>query len=516
MKCVSCGWDNNGEAVFCAHCGKPIAQKQGPSRLVLVTIAMVAIAVIACVAIFGVSSHSTPVGTAHVELKVIAPEYSEDDSPIPLLVEGKSNVGDAVHEVVYADANGDGGIELPAGSYNVSLVASPLCKSGRLYASKAKATVLEVAEEACRADKYVSCPDIELEVVSDDEMAPELVEQAYAAALDSGFDADKADAYRKTTQKRCDSADRNDDATSDSLHVAMDGYEFDLPEYWRGKVTLKRFENRFNMPAIGVCAKHVNVDDAYLVVIGGYPANTPQTGGDYVTPTQYVENSDGSKVVSAGSRNWPVVACEYAMAGGANLGGTFYSADDLEVLVDLATGGALTYRQAVETEDATSLTMYQIDYLKQICDSVVFDGGANVSTTEVDDFRNPAVLDVSGDANGGYATLYGVIERADMTPADTHSALGGAVYFLKLDKPVTITYNGYGVETAEYSAIQVAGKLTSTAEDEQVANHPEDVASPYDEFVGERVAVSGRILDGGSVYYVNGAAFVGAEITKLD
>ena len=518
MNCAVCGWENHDDVRFCAHCGKPIEQKGGLLKNAMIVITVAVIAVIAVVAILITSSHSVPASMAHVDLKVVAPEYTKDDSPISLVIEGKSSSGDTVGETVWVTADGGGDIELPAGLYNVSLVASPLCETGRLYAPKETTTALEITEEDCRLGGRIACPDIALEILPDDEMTPELIERAYAAALDYGFDIDKANAYRKSAQARCESACRGDDsAAADELHVTMeDGYEFDLPEYWRGKVSLERFVNRYDLPAVGVRAKGVSADDTYLVVIGEYPAERPQLGGDYFTPTQYATSDDGRRVVSVGGRNWPVIACEYATTGGASLSGVFCSAADLEVLVDLATGGGLTYEQAVQVEDSTSLTMDQIDYFKQICDSVVFSEDVEEPAEKEVVFQNPSTLDVSGDQDNEYATLYGVLERVNMKPADTHSALGGPVYFLKFDNPVTLTYNGYGVETAEYVAIQVAANFTSTAEDERTANHPEEVVSPYDDYVGKRVAVTGRILDGGSAYYVNGAAFFESEITEID
>ena len=131
--------------------------------------------------------------------------------------------------------------------------------------------------------------------------------------------------------------------------------------------------------------------------------------------------------------------------------------------------------------------------------------------------ENPTYLDVSGEGFGEWATLYGVVQRVDITPSDTHSALGGALCFLVFDKPITITYNGpIETETREYARLQIGGTWMSTAEDRYLAEHPSELETSFDDDVGRRVAVTGHIYDAGTIYYIEGAAMIDQQIEFID
>lgn len=130
--------------------------------------------------------------------------------------------------------------------------------------------------------------------------------------------------------------------------------------------------------------------------------------------------------------------------------------------------------------------------------------------------NNPASIDVSGGGDGGVATLSGVVERVDMTTADTGMAWGSVVYYLRFSSPVNITYNGpSGTTTQDFERIQVwtvESYVATGGEEAYLADHPEEVSSDYDRYVGQTITVSGHILDAGTAHYHGGGAFIDAEV----
>ena len=589
VTCTNCGYEGDGAAKFCVRCGAALPQQPKRSKLPVVAAIMACLAIVAVVVL--VMTLMTPHNTARVAVNVVAPGYTQNDSPIPILVEGATATGESVNKVLYA--SGDDEFDLEAGSYELSLSASPLCESGTIYAGPQKPVPVIVSEEDCQAGAQVMCDTIELEVVPASEVTAEQVERAYEGAISAGFARQKADAYRETTTKLMEESspqaayaayyaklkeledkwgspvkrtarngnyisglayarlidfgdgrdrllvsyydpagDRDranpggypesykvqvweydasadgglnniydweaqlsgqntycvvimlanrdgnpclcewegtmgpnasitrsmwgllpdgsfgilskaeqvgssfeidgesvsksefedytdkwyaaqnvvyltelsstnrsvqpaidqteqtiedlkayagvsgepeieaEDSTEDYV-VKMDGYEFEIPEYWRGKVELSYGTNGHGYSEVTITPKGLDPESAYLVQVGAYPPEATKVGGDYIGHQLYADSDAGDAVVCLHSVNWPVLVCE--LAAGKNMG-SLYTTDpsDLEVLVDLSTGGKMTYSEASYASDWNDFLTTESDFTGKVRDSVRF------------------------------------------------------------------------------------------------------------------------------------------------
>ena len=130
---------------------------------------------------------------------------------------------------------------------------------------------------------------------------------------------------------------------------------------------------------------------------------------------------------------------------------------------------------------------------------------------------NPTSLDVSGGGKGEVATLTGIVTRQNMTPADTGMIWGAVLYYLEFPEPVTITYNGPtgDPETQVFNRILAwsdEANPVANAEDEYYAEHPEEISTEYDQYLGSTIAVRGHIIDAGTAHYFGSGRFIDAEV----
>ena len=110
-----------------------------------------------------------------------------------------------------------------------------------------------------------------------------------------------------------------------------------------------------------------------------------------------------------------------------------------------------------------------------------------------------------------------VVARQNMTPADTGMIWGAALYYLEFPEPVTITHNGPtgNPVTEVFNRILVwsdEANPAGDAEDEYYAEHPEEISTEYDQYLGSTITVSGRIIDAGTAHYFGTGRFINPEI----
>lgn len=130
---------------------------------------------------------------------------------------------------------------------------------------------------------------------------------------------------------------------------------------------------------------------------------------------------------------------------------------------------------------------------------------------------NPSSIDVSGEGEGELATLTGAVTRQNMTPADTGMIWGAVVYYLEFPESVTITYNGPSgnPETQIFTRIVVwadEANPTVSPEDEYYAEHPDEISTEYDQYLGSTITVRGHIIDAGTAHYFGSGRFIDPEI----
>lgn len=100
----------------------------------------------------GLGQVTTAVGNAlggkvSVPVHVVAPNYTYGATRIPLRVQGTSDAGDAVDETVYVDGD-DASISVAPGTYQLTVVASPILEDGSLYELPADPVELVVPDSS--------------------------------------------------------------------------------------------------------------------------------------------------------------------------------------------------------------------------------------------------------------------------------------------------------------------------------------------------------------------------------
>ncbi|MDD6693033.1 MAG: zinc ribbon domain-containing protein [Olsenella sp.] len=158
-----------------------------------------------------------------VTFTIQADGYEAEDGPIPVRITGTNLDGTSVDTTCHVSQDGSG-TTLKSGSYEATVVASPLTKSGTLYATPDSPVSFEipVAEEAdagsadggsagAASDSGDSADaggsgaaatpteggTIQLAALDPLDQTDDVIDAAYQAALDGGLDAGTADAYRQ-------------------------------------------------------------------------------------------------------------------------------------------------------------------------------------------------------------------------------------------------------------------------------------------------------------------------------
>lgn len=163
-----------------------------------------------------------------VTFTIQADGYEAEDGPIPVRITGTDLDGTSVDTTCYVAQDGSG-TTLKSGSYEATVVASPLTKSGTLYATPDSPVSFEipVAEEADAGSTDAGSSDggsqgtasdsgdsadadgssaaaapteggtIQLAALDPLDQTDDVIDAAYQAALDGGLGAGTADAYRQ-------------------------------------------------------------------------------------------------------------------------------------------------------------------------------------------------------------------------------------------------------------------------------------------------------------------------------
>ncbi|MBY4796950.1 hypothetical protein K6V98_01020 [Collinsella sp. AGMB00827] len=131
-------------------------------------------------------------------LNFVTPNYNEDtDSKIPLQVKGKTTTGEEYDETFYVSPS-QPQLEVPTGSYELSLPASPLMETGDIYTLPKPITLDTKSGDENSKD----APEIAFELKPSAEITKEDIDAAKAAAQASGFDVDRIDSLSKTVIRK--------------------------------------------------------------------------------------------------------------------------------------------------------------------------------------------------------------------------------------------------------------------------------------------------------------------------
>lgn len=160
-------------------------------------------------------------------------------------------------------------------------------------------------------------------------------------------------------------------------HVVTDDFEFDIPEYWRGKVDYLVETNYEGMSSVTVypvtllTQDPANVGTYRLVTIDAVPSDSPtaRNAGDYVNHIAGRVEA-GSKTIVVHSTNWPAERISF-FYNHPTYGGSSQEIELMSALVDLVSGGSVTYGEVQRAaENITSIeetsrvySQVDIDYL---------------------------------------------------------------------------------------------------------------------------------------------------------
>lgn len=175
--------------------------------------------------------------------------------------------------------------------------------------------------------------------------------------------SDSSDAGAKSgTGEKNDGSAGGATPGDDSYVVRAEGFQFTLPSYWRGKVDVVVDEDEVDIYPRGYApAADSDSDKAALVSLELEDGTEPDVAGDIGNFLAYSQPL-GSHHVEVWATNWPWLAA----SGNADYTGVS-STSEFRVLVDLSTGGSLTYDDAVsrgENDDLVGMAAH--DYLAAV------------------------------------------------------------------------------------------------------------------------------------------------------
>ena len=163
--------------------------------------------------------------------------------------------------------------------------------------------------------------------------------------------SDSSDAGAKSgTGEKNDGSAGGATPGDDSYVVRAEGFQFTLPSYWRGKVDVVVDEDEVDIYPRGYApAADSDSDKAALVSLELEDGTEPDVAGDIGNFLAYSQPL-GSRHVEVWATNWPWLAA----SGNADYTGVS-STSEFRVLVDLSTGGSLTYDDAVSRGEGDNL-----------------------------------------------------------------------------------------------------------------------------------------------------------------
>lgn len=184
--------------------GQPHAGKKGRRTRVLagVLVALLLAVVLAVVALMPRGSGQAPATSEPeaqpITLTFVTPNYDEStDSKIPLEVRGRT-AADAEYDETFYVSPSTPQLEVPAGTYELSLPASPLLATGDVYVLPEPVAL----DTKAVAGDDAAAPEVAFEVKPAEDVTKEDVDAAKAAAQASGFDAGRVEDLASTVVRR--------------------------------------------------------------------------------------------------------------------------------------------------------------------------------------------------------------------------------------------------------------------------------------------------------------------------
>ena len=267
-------------------------------------------------------------------------------SRIPVSVRGADLDGNAVDETRYMNWDGTG-LELVQGSYNLSIPASPIGSDGTLFQVPGEVLSVEVVRDQpdLTGAGTLSFGEIPAADVTDEQISAakqyaasggaDTTEAALELAALAESKRDAAVAQQRAEQEAQAAAERA------QYLVSCDLYEFELPEYWRGKVTVRQDGTTAIVYPTGSPNR--------LCTVFVRPASETSAGDIGNSLIYQTPLANGDMLVLWAPR-WGYLVAEAEKNGTAAEKG--YTAEMAQTLVDLQSGGTQTYAAVKADVDA--------------------------------------------------------------------------------------------------------------------------------------------------------------------
>lgn len=365
MHCAKCGSEIPRGAEFCPGCGAPVSARDEDDRTieaidpgsgrearatkskgVIIAVCIAVVAVIAAGIVWWQSSQRSQAdAVAHsqhdVTVGISAPGYTDGtSSKIPLHLTGTDVDGNAVDTIAFVNGEGSG-ITVQQGSYHLTVVASPILADGTIYTTPTNEIDFTIDSSAKDKEAFdiTSKGSFSFTVPDADSVTDDQIAAAAKYATSGGTD----DAATATTLKAAATKKRDDAVaakqkaaaataaattpatTTSKFHVVATHYEFDIPEYWQDKVTwavdgdtVTVYPDLYQMPLVTF---------SVVKAIDGM--------GDIGSSIIYYENCS-SGILTAREDRYAYI-CPHES----------YTDTMADALIDLQTGGRVTYAQAL-------------------------------------------------------------------------------------------------------------------------------------------------------------------------
>lgn len=267
-------------------------------------------------------------------------------SRIPVSVRGADLDGNAVDETRYMNWDGTG-LELVQGSYSLSIPASPIGSDGTLFQVPGDVLSVEVTRDQpdLTGAGTLTFGEIPAADVTDEQISAakqyaasdgaDTTEAALELAALAESKRDAAVAQQRADQEAQAAAERA------QYLVSCDLYEFELPEYWRGKVTVRQDGTTAIVYPTGSPNR--------LCTVFVRPASE-SSAGDVGNSLIYQTPLANGDMLVVWAPRWGYLVAEAEKNGTAAEKG--YTAEMAQTLVDLQSGGTQTYAAVKADVDA--------------------------------------------------------------------------------------------------------------------------------------------------------------------
>lgn len=329
-----------------------IEEPKAPSAFRKIVVTLAAIALLAGVIVGGAtiiqqqSQNVAQSQNASVPISVLADGIGADGgSKTPVQVEGTAADGTTFKKVFYI-AGDSGKVSMPQGSFTFSVPASPIAADGTVYDVSSAKIETTVSQSGPAAPIALKLSPIEALNVTD-----EVVSKAYSYADNGGTESgEQAYSLKAAALKRRDEAVAQKNAADAAAakqaedeakrHIIAASYEFYLPEEWVDKVKASVSGDTVTI------TPNDYPNEPLLTLTAASTQPNAFTDQDYSFWFQGPALANGQFVWGYGM-HWGFQIASYNVQNDPDPA-HHYSFEEAEELVNLQSGGKLTYDQVLQ------------------------------------------------------------------------------------------------------------------------------------------------------------------------